>query len=338
MRFLKWLCIVLVVLLCAGWFGASIAIRKGAEAALAEMNAGGTAVTYGDLSVGGFPASWTVALTDVSYAGEDVTWHGPTLGLRATSWAPWHLAADLPAEQVVSVPGQTVTAASSNLAATFTSAPAMDLPVTAAGLSGDSLTLTSDLGWSLGVEDFAADFRQSETDTASYVLTFDLAPLHPDPALLAALKGAALPDLPPSDLPDTIDSLQGEIGLRFTAPLAMNTPSITPLLQSIDVTSADLAWGSLTFHAEGTVVADDQGFAQGTITLTLTNWDRLPALLVAGGVDPEMLPTVTSLLRAMAAQSADPNVITLPLMMEGGQMSLGPFPLGEAPRLQSPQS
>ena len=336
MRFLKWASIVLVVLFCAGWFGASIAIRKGAEAALAKINAHGTKVAHKDLSVSGFPTSWTVALTDISYSADGVSWQGPALDLRATTWAPWHLAANLPANQVISVPGQTITATSAGLTATFTSAPAMDLPVTAARVAGDSLTLASDQGWSLGLNDFSADFRQADQGGPSYVLTFDLAPLHPDAALLAALKAVSVPDMPPSDLPDTIDNLQGEIGLRFSAPLAMNTPSVTPLLQAIDVTSANFAWGPLAFHAEGAVVADDQGFAQGKVMLTLTNWDRLPALLAVGGADPEMVPTVTGLLRAMASQSPDPNVIAMPLVMEGGQMSLGPFPLAEAPRLHAP--
>jgi hypothetical protein len=67
--------------------------------------------------------------------------------------------------------------------------------------------------------------------------------------------------------------------------------------------------------------------------LKLTNWDRLPALLVAlGAIKPEIAHTVANGLKAMAAQSPDPAVLALALDMKDGRMSLGPFPLGRGAR------
>ena len=108
---------------------------------------------------------------------------------------------------------------------------------------------------------------------------------------------------------------------------------------AVTETAADAAWGQLALHAEGLLEADAQGFAAGRVMLRLTNWDRLPALLVAlGAIKPEIAPTIAGGLRAMAAQSPDPAVLALPLDMRDGRMTLGPFPLGEAPRLRPPES
>jgi hypothetical protein len=241
---------------------------------------------------------------------------------------------------VISVPGQTITAESAGLTATFSSAPALDLPVRGVTVKGDSLTARSDLGWTLGVDAFFAELQPDDTrEAGAYVLTFDLAPLHPDPAFLAALKSVAMPEIQASDLPDVIESLYGTIGLRFTAPLALNAGSVRPELQAIEFSKVNFGWGALALHAEGLLEADAQGFAAGRIMLELTNWDRLPAVLVAtGAIDPKVAPTIGTMLKAMATQSPDPSVLSLALDMKDGRMSFGPFPLGEAPRFQAPRS
>ena len=85
------------------------------------------------------------------------------------------------------------------------------------------------------------------------------------------------------------------------------------------------------------VEADDQGFAAGRVTVEVTNWNRLPAILVAAGVvKPELAPTVARGMQALAAQTPDTSVLSLTLVMENGRMSFGPFPLGPAPRMLPP--
>jgi hypothetical protein len=52
-----------------------------------------------------------------------------------------------------------------------------------------------------------------------------------------------------------------------------------------------------------------------------------------GLVQPEVAPTVERMMETMAASSGDPQVLDLPLKFSSGRMSLGPLPLGPAPRM-----
>ena len=170
-----------------------------------------------------------------------------------------------------------------------------------------------------------------------YELGFELAPLTPDPGFVTRVKAVAIPDLPPSDLPDTVESLWGSLYLTFSAPLDRHAGDAKPYLTRIEVNQFTLAWGKLAASAKGLIEADDQGFAAGEITVEITNWDRLPPILVAAGVvKPEMAPTIARGMQALASQSPDLSVLSLTLKMSEGQMSFGPFPLGPAPRMEPP--
>jgi hypothetical protein len=73
------------------------------------------------------------------------------------------------------------------------------------------------------------------------------------------------------------------------------------------------------------------------VTVDVTNWNRLPAVLVAAGlVTPEVAPTVARGMQALAAQTEDPTVLSLTLTLADGRMSFGPFPLGPAPLMVPP--
>jgi hypothetical protein len=342
MRFLKWLGVLVVLLAVGGWFGAKFAIEKGVSAWFADMAAKGMTAEKSAASVGGFPARLDLQLADVKLADPvgGAGWQAPSLRVFATTWAPWHLTAELPGQQVITLPGQTVTATSDGLVATFGSAPDMSAPLREVTLRGATLTATSDLGWTLGADDFFVTLLADDSRPAgAYLLEFDLAPLRPDPAFLAALAAVSLPDLPAPDFPPQIDTITGKIGLIYSAPLNLNAAESPPLLDRVKITGADVVWGQLALSAKGELVADAGGFAAGQVQLKLTNWDRLPALLVAAGaVKPAIAPTVGNFLKAMAADGADPAVLDLVLEMRDGRMSLGPFPLGEAPRMRSPQS
>ncbi len=342
MRFLKWLGILVLVLAVGGWFATRWLIETAAQAWFDDRVAQGMTAERSGMSVGGFPASWTLAITDLKLADPvgGTGWQVPELRLRAATWAPWHLTAEIAPDQVVTLPDQRVTVASDRLVATLGSAADPNLPLREATVRATRLDLQSDLGWTLGLSDAEVTFLADDTrPPGAYVLDFDLAPLRPDPAFVAALAAVALPGLPAPDFPAEVEQARGRIGLRYTAPLDRHSAGTQPQLDVIEVSEANFAWGALALHAEGLLEADAQGYASGRILLELTNWDRLPALLVAAGaVKPEIAPTIANGLKALAAQSPDPAVLVLGLDMAEGRMSLGPFPLGEAPRLRAPQS
>jgi hypothetical protein len=99
----------------------------------------------------------------------------------------------------------------------------------------------------------------------------------------------------------------------------------------------NFAWGQLAATAKGVIEADGNGFAAGNVTVEVTNWDRLPAILVAAGlVKPEVAPTIARGMQALASQTPELTVLSLTLVLQDGRMSFGPFPLGPAPLMVPP--
>ena len=95
-----------------------------------------------------------------------------------------------------------------------------------------------------------------------------------------------------------------------------------------------LSFPAEQFTASGALTARSDGIAEGEIALRVEGWRRLPPVLVALGlVKPDIAPTVERMLEVIAAQSPDLDVINITLSCQDGRMSLGPLPLGPAPRL-----
>ncbi|MCB6179171.1 DUF2125 domain-containing protein [Rhodobacter sp. Har01] len=340
MRLLGWLGGILAVLFGGLWFGGKVAIEKGAEAWFESQAAQGMTAEKTALAVTGFPGRWDLGVTGLRLAdpASGAAWQAPDLHIFAQSWRPWHLTADLPAQQTVTLPGQTVAVTGEALTATLGAAASTDLPLAEITVSGVRLDATSDAGWTLALGEFAVDLKLDPSrPPGGYRLDFDLAPLTPDPTIRAAVNAVVLPDLPAPDFPETVESAYGTLYLQYSAALDRHAAETLPQLDRIEIEIVNFAWGKLALAAKGAVEADAQGFASGRISLELTNWDRLPPLLVAGGaIQPGVGTTIGNMLKALAAQSPDPAVLALPLEMKDGRMSLGPFPLGPAPQMRTP--
>ncbi len=342
--------LLVFILVCTGlwagyWFVGSDQIRKGVEAGFADAAAQGLVAEKSALTVSGFPNRFDVTVEGLRLmdTATGAGWETPFVQVFAMTWKPWHVIAALAPEQKLTLPGQTVSLTSEGLRASFRSRPSTDLPLAAIVLETNQLEATSSAGWTVGAGRSVVSLSADEEVTGAgdapntYLFSTDLAAIAPDPAFVAAVKAVAIEGLPASDLPDTIDSQQSHVFLTLTAPLDRNSGKTRPLLSKVDVSEFALVWGQLSASAKGQVEADDQGFAAGEITVTVTNWNRLPAILVAAGaVKPEMAPTILRGMQALAAQSDDLSVLTLKLTLADGRMSFGPFPLGPAPLMIPP--
>ncbi|MCU0903698.1 MAG: DUF2125 domain-containing protein [Tabrizicola sp.] len=337
--------LLILILLGAGlwsgyWFVGSDQIRKGVESGFADATARGLVAEKSAVTVAGFPNRFDVTVEDLRLADprSGIGWQAPFAQVFAMTWKPWHVITALPPEQVLTLPDQAVTVTSTGLMASLRAKPATDLPLAEARVAGTSLALASDMGWTLALGDFTLGLRaEPALGPTGYELGFDLAPLTPDPAFVTAIKAVTIPDLAASDLPEVVESLWGSIYLSFSAPLDRHMGEARPHLTRIEVNQLNFAWGQLAATAKGLIEADGNGFAAGEVTIDVTNWDRLPAILVAAGlVKPEVAPTVARGMQALAAQTPEPTVLSLTLVLEDGRMSFGPFPLGPAPRMVPP--
>jgi len=345
MRKLLFLMVALVVLWSGYWVVGSNAVRDGVNGFFADAATQGLVAENTGVTVAGFPNRFDLTVEGLHLADPEaaVGWTAPFVQVFAMTWKPWHIIAAFPPEQEVVLPDQLVTVGSEGLRASFRVKPAIDLPLAAVILESNRLTAGSTAGWTVGagrsVTSISADEEVSGAGDVpnTYVLSLEAADVTPDPDFMARVKAVTIPDLPPSDLPETADRLAGNIFVTLSAPLDRHAGDAKPYLTRVEVNQFTLVWGQLAASAKGLVEADDQGFAAGEITVEITNWDRLPAILVAAGVvKPEMAPTIARGMQALASQSPDLSVLSLTLKLAEGQMSFGPFPLGPAPRMVPP--
>jgi hypothetical protein len=139
--------------------------------------------------------------------------------------------------------------------------------------------------------------------------------------LSADLRAAIDPE---ATLPDAIGLLRADSRVTLDPE--------TGQIAGLDLRDWRLVWGGITVEITGTLRADDNGFAQGTATMTARGWSALIAVLTRAGAVPESTaPTATGMLDAMA-QGA--QTVEVPITFANGAMSVGFFPLGPAPRLR----
>jgi hypothetical protein len=324
----------------AYWGFGSNAVRNGVNSFFADAAAQGLVAENAGVTVAGFPNRFDLTIDELKLSDpvSGAGWQAPFVQVFAMTWKPWHIIAAMPPEQAVTLPDQVVTLGSDGLMASLRARPSTDLPLAEVRVAGTRLDLASDQGWTLGLGEFTLGLRADEAlGPSGYELGFDLAPLTPDPAFVAAVRAVTVPDLPPSDLPEVVEALWGSVFLTFSAPLDRHVGKAQPYLRRVEINQFNLTWGQLSAAASGVVEADGNGYAAGKVTVEVTNWDRLPAVLVAAGlVQPEVAPTIARGMQALAAQSPDLKVLSLSLVMEDGRMTFGPFPLGPAPLMVPP--
>ena len=327
MRKLLWLALAMAGLWGGYWFVGSNMLKTQTATFFDGAAANGLVIRRDDISVAGFPNRFdlTVDGLDISDPATGFGWKAPFVQLLTMTWKPWHIIAAFPNDQVIVLPDQSVAVKSDRMMASVHLHPTSALGLYETRFESANLGLTSDQGWTIGVEKlFASTLEDAANPTVQRVgLTVDN--LAPDPAVMTALAA--------TDLPAMIETLHLDLSATFTAPVQLNAPENQPLLSAVNVKDARIIWGALKLIADGTLTAGPDGVADGTITIRINGWRRLPPVLAAlGWVNPDMAPNIERGLEVMAKAGPDPEILELLLVCANGRMSLGPFPLGPAPQ------
>jgi hypothetical protein len=326
MRAFMMVILALGVLWGGYWFVGSTALQKGAEAWFADQVAQGRIATNGGVEVQGFPNRFDLTVTDVHLA-DPVTgfgWDAPFAQVFSMTWKPWHMIAALPNTQTLTLPDQVIGMASSKLQGSLKLVPGASLALDTVVVDGVDLVATSSLGWVLKAARAELATRQDASVSNGHEVNLTVTKLVPDPALIAEVP----------DLPGVVEVAQVDLVAGFSAPIDRFAGDMQPQVVALTVKDGQVRWGDLVVVAKGTVVADSQGLAEGRVDIHIANWRKLIAPAVAMGlVKAEVAPTVEKMMGLMAQQSGDGTSLDLPLVMTAGRMSLGPIPLGPAPRM-----
>jgi hypothetical protein len=304
----------------ADWFAEGHGARLQAEAA--------------DVAVRGFPNRFDLTVTEPRIAdpARGAAWSAPFVQVLALSYRPWHIIVAFPDMQLLTTAGRELQITSRAMRASVRVEPSTALALAEAVFEADAIEFGGAEG-RLAAGRSVLALRADETRANGYQLALSVADLAPDAAGFAERAAAA-------QLPPQVATMTADVDLLLTAPLDRTAQSSRPEIAEARLASLRVVWGDLVLGASGTIAPDAAGFAAGTIELDIANWQRLvPALVAFGMVQQDFAPTLDRFLGALAAEGGgvDGN-LRVPLRLDGGFMTLGPLPLGAAPRLSTPRS
>jgi hypothetical protein len=327
MRALLWIVVAAAVAWGGYWFVGARALKRAAEAWFVAQTDAGLIAERSSLTVQGFPSRFDLTVNDLHLAdpATGYGWTAPFVQILALSYRPWHVIAALPNDQQVQTPGQAFAVSSTKLQGSVVVEPGLALTLDRLTAVGENLRFTSDLGWSAAADTLRFATKQTEPGGMVHEIGLEVLGISPNAGFAAQVP----------QLPQMLDRLHLDAIVTLTAPLDRDLVQTQPHVTRIDLKEVQLVWGPLALSGTGAVETDTDGLAEGRIDVRLTNWrDALPVAVAAGLVSPQAAPTWERMLTVLAAQSGDAANLDLPLIFANGRTSLGPLPLGPAPRLQ----
>lgn len=333
MRRLIWIVAGVVALWTVSWFAIAEVIQRGTATWFAARQAEGWQAEYADLTVAGFPTRFEIALTDIALADPEtgLAWLSPAFRVEAQGLRSHRVTAIWPPEHVLATPLQRITVGTHDMRADIGLLAGTSLTLDRSDVTLDGLRLTSTLGWSAEIERGNLTTRSSTAappEAHAHDVTLAATGYAPPAALKRALDPAGL-------LPARIEGVRMDMTVGFDRPWDRRAiEERRPQPRSVEIRSLDAEWGTLALRAAGRVDIDGEGVPEGRITIRAENWREMVGLAVNAGVIPAGLSrTLERGLEILAALGPNPEVIDAPLSFQGGFMSLGPIPLGPAPRV-----
>lgn len=327
MRRLIWITLVLAGLYAGYWALASRGVLAAVRGEVARLEAAGLA-EVGEVTLAGFPSRFDLTFRDAAVVDRSgfYGWSAPFFQVFALSYRPNHLIAVWPEAQEVLVAGLPLSVTSEDMRASAVFA-GTGLALDHMALVGKTLTLTPPEGPGLALAEARLASRTAPGVDNGHDLGLALFRIAPDPALARALD-------PEGRLPAEIDWLRLDAVLAFDRPLDRAAlAGGAPRLTGVELREASLRWGPLSLEGEGRLAPDTAGLLEGRVDLVARDWRELVRLAtLAGLVRPEIAPTFEAALEQIDAADGDAQALRVPLTWKNGRTSLGPIPLGPAPR------
>ncbi|QDL91329.1 DUF2125 domain-containing protein [Paroceanicella profunda] len=334
--------LVLILLVVLGWSGwwvfAAGAQQKAYEAWLADRRSEGWLAEAGNISVTGYPFRFDTKVTELSLAepAEGWAWHAPEFEVMALAYQPNHIIAAWPGDQRISTPQETVTVNGRTLRGSVRFQPSTALGLDQSTIEMDGVTARSSLGWEATLEHGVLAVRRAADGSApqnSYDASLEARRLEIPDMLRGLIEDKGLLD-------PLLDHVSFDATLAFDS--AWNRRSVEgrkPVLSAMVLRKADIQWGDLRFSARGRLKVNQLGQPEGELEITAENWKRMLQTAVEAGLVPrDLYGTLEAGLGVVAMLSGDPETLRAPLTFSGGQVRIGPVPLGATPVLDVPNA
>lgn len=329
--------LAIVVALAVGWSGWwwwHAAMRERAvEGWLVERRTAGWVAEAGTVGITGFPNRLDLIVQDLALGDPlaNWSWTAPEFQVLSLTYQPHHVIAVWPGTQTVASPFETVEVVSARMRGSVVFVPRPGLALDRSTIEIDDMRLEGRSGWSATLAKAVLATRRSDGDDAqpfAYDIAFDAEALQLPAGWTGAVDRSGL-------LPAAMERAIVDATLAFDRPWdrdAVEGPM--PVLEAVEIRDLRMNWGSLDLRGRGAVVADDQGYARGTIDFRARNWREMLDIAVGTGmIGRNVAGAVETGLGLLARLSPDRNSIDVPLTFENGRTRLGPIGMGAAPRL-----
>jgi hypothetical protein len=341
MRKLWAITLVLIIGGSGWWWVGSRAALNWAEALVAEGRTTGQ-FDATDVTMEGYPARFDLTFDKPVLRSPNgvIEWRADVFQLMSLSYTPHHLIGWWSPEQSLRIAGHDYALKNEDMRASLKVKPRIGLPLDEAVLVVEAPRIGGSEG-QMEAREARAAIKDTDADAAghpTYQLGVELLDLSLPEALTARLQGTTPAADPSGTRPDSgLDIVQwarldARVGLDRV--LDNQVAVSQPRLMSLDLRALSLGWGDITLEAKGALTVTATGQPEGTVEVTVTGWKQLLAMAVAAKILPQNAAQMGEGMLAMLAKGQE--AVTLPLVFQGGRMSLGPIPLGMAPVLQQP--
>ena len=319
MRRLTIFVLVVAALYGGYWVLGARAVERGTEAALSQLARDGWALGETRAALRGFPSRFDTTVEPVDLTAPDGAWRyeSPFWQIMALAYRPTQVIAVAAPTHRITLPGMVLEAQSDGLRASGKVLANTDLSFDGLTVEAARIAVTSDLGPGMALRDLLAAARPAGPAANTYEAYLGVGDV-----TLSSDDPAARP----------IARLVLDTVLRLDRPLDRHLANgVPPLIEAVTLRDLTLDWAEARLGGKGDLVVDDAGYLEGEVVLKIENHAALLAQLVTvGAIAPDVAPTWVTMGNRLAGGA---EVLSLPLRLSGGIMSIGPLPIGPAPRL-----
>lgn len=330
MKRLAKILIGLALVWTAYWHVAGWGLRSGIANWFAAQQQRGWQADHGGLATSGYPFRHINMLTGPALAdpATGTAWQADWLMIESPAvWPGYQTLRFPPSPQRLSHFDATWVVAAQDATADLRLHPGIALEVERLALRTGPWEIAADDGEVTGGGPLNLAMDQTGR-RETYRLTVDAAGFTPGGGLrLLVPAGAALPagfDALRIDAEVTFDRVWDRRALEDRRPQPV----------AIDLALVNMRWGEMELAAAGEVAVDAQGIPTGSLTVKAEHWREMLAMVQsAWGVPTGAADTLEQALNLVARMGGNPDYLDVSLRFQDGGMSVGPIPLGPAPRI-----
>lgn len=329
MKRLTYIVVILAVIYSGYWFMGARAVENGAKSQLAQLADDGWSISYDALDTRGFPSRFdtTVEELKISALDQSVGYASEIIQVLALSYQPNKAIIAFPPSQTVLFDGLPVTMNSDNLRASVSLNANTALSLDQVSAEASSVAFLLNDAAISSFDSALASMRERSSKPNTYDTYLTLSNILWPQLILGSFPSNA-------GLPDIISNVTFDAAFTLDKPFNRHTlaawQSAPGKLKNVELRSFSINWDAFLISADGSFTIDQDGTPDGTITLTINDWRGLLDTVQSTGLMPAQFQFMAQSMGQTLSQGQ--QELVLPITVQNGNLSVGTFPLGPAPK------